>query len=307
VLELLVPILIGATVFTLALGIIPLRNIDPVRARLTQISATNAATLRELELQTPLFDRTVRPLIARLANISRRLASPSRVNKTEERLAAAGYPAGMTATDFLGLKIIIAAVLGVTAFGLIGVLGRNVLIGLVFGAVLTAIGFIGPEFWLGSRVRARQRKIIKTMPDILDILTISIRAGLGFDAALSKLVEKAQGPLSDEFKRTLAEIRLGKQRRDALRDMVDRVQVPSLTGFVGAILQAEQLGVPVARVLQVQSEQLRLERRQRAEENAAKAPIKMLFPLVGCVFPAMFIVILGPAVIVFIQHFAAVK
>jgi tight adherence protein C len=139
-------------------------------------------------------------------------------------------------------------------------------------------------------------------PDTLDLLTISVRAGLSFDGALTKITEKTTGPLADEFRRVLAEIRVGKVRRDALRDVVSRTEVPALTNFIGAIIQAEQLGVPIAKVLQVQSEQLRIERRQRAEELAAKAPIKMLFPLVGCIFPSMFIVILGPAIILIMQN-----
>ena len=140
------------------------------------------------------------------------------------------------------------------------------------------------------------------VPDTLDLLTISVRAGLGFEGALAKVVEKTKGPLSEEFSRALNEIRVGVPRRDALRDIVERTDVPALATFVGAIIQAEQLGVPIAKVLQVQSEQLRIERRQRAEEAAARAPIKMLFPLVGCIFPAMFIVILGPALILIIEN-----
>ena len=129
--------------------------------------------------------------------------------------------------------------------------------------------------------------------------------GLGFDAALGKVVEKLKGPLTEEFRRALAEIRVGKPRRDALRDIVPRTEVQALTNFIGAIIQAEQLGVSISKVLQVQSEQLRIERRQRAEEMAAKAPIKMLFPLVGCIFPSLFIVILGPAIILIIIGLSA--
>ena len=163
-------------------------------------------------------------------------------------------------------------------------------------------GYTIPEFWLGGRVKKRQKAILLMIPDTLDLLTISVRAGLGFDAALAKVVEKLKGPLSDEFRRALAEVRVGKARRDALRDIVPRTEVAPLTNFIGAIIQAEQLGVSVSKVLQVQSEQLRIERRQRAEEQAAKAPIKMLFPLVGCIFPSLFIVILGPAIILIIQN-----
>ncbi len=154
-----------------------------------------------------------------------------------------------------------------------------------------------PEIWLSRRIKKRQKHILLATPDTLDLLTISVRAGLSFDGALAKVVEKVPGPLSDEFRRALAEVRVGKARRDALRDVIGRTEVPALSNFIGAIVQAEQLGVPIAKVLQIQSEQLRIERRQRAEEMAAKAPIKMLFPLVGCIFPSMFIVILGPAII----------
>jgi tight adherence protein C len=163
-------------------------------------------------------------------------------------------------------------------------------------------GYTFPEFWLGNRIRARQRAILLQIPDALDLLTISVRAGLGFDAALGKVVEKMKGPLIDEFRRALAEVRVGKARRDALRDIIPRTEVQALTNFIGAIIQAEQLGVSISKVLQVQSEQLRIERRQRAEEMAAKAPIKMLFPLVGCIFPSLFIVILGPALILIIKN-----
>ena len=160
-----------------------------------------------------------------------------------------------------------------------------------------AIGFIGPEFWLGRRIRARSMAMVLQLPDALDLLTISVEAGLGFDAALAKVVEKMEGPLVNEFRQALAEIRMGRSRRDALRDVVTRADAQPVSNFIGAIVQAEQLGVPIAKVLQIQSQQLRIERRQRAEEAAAKAPVKMLFPMVGCIFPTIFIVILGPAIV----------
>ena len=169
--------------------------------------------------------------------------------------------------------------------------------GLLLAVAGGGIGFIAPEIWLSRRIKARRKAILLNIPDALDLLTISVRAGLGFDAALAKVVEKMTGPLIDEFQRALAELRVGKSRKEALRDIVARTQVPALTSFIGAIIQAETLGVSISKVLQVQSEQLRIERRQRAEEMAAKAPIKMLFPLVGCIFPSIFIVILGPAII----------
>jgi tight adherence protein C len=139
--------------------------------------------------------------------------------------------------------------------------------------------------------------MILQLPDALDLLTISVEAGLGFDAALAKVVEKMDGSLVMEFRQALAEIRMGRTRREALRDIVARCEAQPVANFIGAIVQAEQLGVPIAKVLQIQSQQLRIERRQRAEEAAAKAPVKMLFPMVGCIFPTIFIVILGPAIV----------
>ncbi|MDQ4034401.1 MAG: type II secretion system F family protein [Chloroflexota bacterium] len=171
------------------------------------------------------------------------------------------------------------------------------IVGLLLAVVGAAIGYIAPEFWLGRKIGARGMAMVLQLPDALDLLTISVEAGLGFDAALAKVVEKMDGPLVDEFRQALAEVRMGRVRREALRDVATRADAQPVSNFVGAIVQAEQLGVPIAKVLQIQSNQLRIERRQRAEEAAAKAPVKMLFPMVGCIFPTIFIVILGPAVV----------
>jgi tight adherence protein C len=271
---------------------------DPVQARLSQISATSGApSLEELELQLPLFDRTLRPLAQRISGMAARLTSAGYTDRIEKRIALAGHPSGMRTAEFLGLRLMSAGI----GSGLGALLGLIVIGGLPGAVVGLAAGFFGgyvfPDLWLSRRIRARQHRILMQVPDALDLLTISVRAGLGFDAALAKVVEKMDGPLPDEFRRALAEVRVGRVRREALRDVVTRTEVPALANFIGAVIQAEQLGVAISKVLQVQSEQLRIERRQRAEEMAAKAPIKMLFPLVGCIFPAMFIVLLGPAMI----------
>ncbi len=276
---------------------------DPVQARLTQLGTMQAQNLEELELQAPLFDRTLRPLAARLSGSVSRVASASFTQQTEKRLALAGNPGDLRVADWLGIKAvgaIVGAILFFALFVVPGLVHVPVPVGLAMILVGVAFGYTVPEFWLGSRVRARQKLILLQIPDALDLLTISVRAGLGFDGALAKVVEKLKGPLTDEFRRALAEIRVGKARRDALRDIVPRTEVQALSNFIGAVIQAEQLGVSISKVLQVQSEQLRIERRQRAEEMAAKAPIKMLLPLVGCIFPSLFIVILGPAIILII-------
>ena len=278
-------------------AVIGARPMDPVQARLTQLGSMQARTLEELELQQPLFERTLRPLASRLSGLAQRFASPAKVSRTEQRLTMAGNPGDLRTVDFLGLKLVIAGATGAGAFFVLFLLAHNPPFAVVAAVVGGVLGFLLPELWLSRRISKRQHQILLGVPDTLDLLTISVRAGLAFDGALGKVVEKTSGPLSMEFRRALAEIRVGKTRREALRDVVGRTEVPALTNFIGAIVQAEQLGVPIAKVLQVQSEQLRIERRQRAEEMAAKAPIKMLFPLVGCIFPSMFIVILGPAII----------
>ena len=303
------PILIAgaaaAAVALIAIGLATSTRDDPLRARLTQLGAMTATNLQELELQQPFFERTIRPLAARLSGTVARITSASFTEQTEKRLAMAGNPGDMRVSDWLGMKALASGAAFAVMFLLFGLLGGNLLLGLGLGFAGLVGGYIFPEFWLGGRVKARQKAILLELPDALDLLTISVRAGLAFDAALGKVVEKMKGPLVDEFRRALAEVRVGKARRDALRDIVPRTDVQPLSNFIGAIIQAEQLGVSISKVLQVQSEQLRIERRQRAEEQAAKAPIKMLFPLVGCIFPSLFVVILGPAIILIIVNLSA--
>ena len=290
-------VLVGGGILLLFVGLASGSPVDPVQARLTQLGSVQARNLEELELQQPFSERTLRPLIARLSKMSSRLGSASSTENAERRLAMAGNPGDLRVSDWLGVKMLVGIAIAAIAFLVFGLLIGGVVVGLFLGLVGFGIGFLIPEFWLGRRIKARQKLILRMIPDTLDLLTISVRAGLGFDGALAKVVEKLPGPLTDEFRRALAEVRVGKARRDALRDMVPRTHVQPLSNFIGAIIQAEQLGVSISKVLQVQSEQLRIERRQRAEEQAARAPIKMLFPLVGCIFPSLFIVILGPAII----------
>jgi tight adherence protein C len=284
--------------------------VDPVQARLTQLGNIQARNLEELELQQPFAERTLRPLVGRLSRVGRRLSSASSAETAEKRLALAGNPGDLRLADWMGVKMLVGIGTAVVLFVLLGVVvgggittPANLVPAFFFGLIGFFIGYLLPEFWLGRKIKSRQKVILKMIPDTLDLLTISVRAGLGFDAALAKVVEKIPGPLSEEFRRALAEVRVGKARRDALRDMVPRTNVQPLSNFIGAIIQAEQLGVSISKVLQVQSEQLRIERRQRAEEMAAKAPIKMLFPLVGCIFPSLFVVILGPAIISMVKTF----
>jgi tight adherence protein C len=305
----LLPVVIAAVaalaIILIALGLAGGSAVDPVQARLTQLGTMQARNLEEIELQQPFFDRTIRPLAGRLSDSVSRFTSASFTQTTQKRLAMAGNPGDLRVADWLGIKVVSAIVFAILFFLVFTfLLASGPGVGLLLGLAGILFGYIAPEFWLGRRVRGRQHAILLQIPDALDLLTISVRAGLGFDAALAKVVEKMNGPLTDEFRRALAEVRMGKARREALRDIVPRTEVTPLSNFIGAIIQAEQLGVSISKVLQVQSEQLRIERRQRAEEMAAKAPIKMLFPLVGCIFPSLFVVILGPAIILIIKNLA---
>ena len=266
-----------------------------------------AKNLEELELQQPFIERTLRPLARPSVGLDvaghehrRSPNAPRSGSRWPATPATCASPTGSASRPSARSS---AAIVFFFLFVVVGVLGFPFLIGLADDRRSAAASATrSPSSGSAAASSKRQKAILLMIPDTLDLLTISVRAGLGFDAALGKVVEKLKGPLSDEFRRALAEVRVGKARRDALRDIVPRTEVAPLTNFIGAIIQAEQLGVSISKVLQVQSEQLRIERRQRAEEQAAKAPIKMLFPLVGCIFPSLFIVILGPAIILIVLN-----
>jgi tight adherence protein C len=294
--EILIAIIAALAVLLITYGVAARPSEDAVQARLSQLVVA-PRSLEEMELQQPFFDRVARPLIQRLSRAGRR-QDGGMIERIDSKLEKAGYPGGLRGADWVGVKML--SLIGFAILGfLLGLLlaGGQPIVGLLFALVGAALGYIAPEFWLGRKMRARAQAMTLQLPDALDLLTISVEAGLGFDAALAKVVEKMEGPLVDEFRTALAEVRMGRSRREALRDVATRADAQPVTNFVGAIVQAEQLGVPIAKVLQIQSNQLRIERRQRAEEAAAKAPVKMLFPMVGCIFPTIFIVILGPAVV----------
>ncbi|MEO5986726.1 MAG: type II secretion system F family protein [Candidatus Limnocylindria bacterium] len=293
--EILIAILAAGAVLLITYGIAARPTEDAVQARLSQL-VVQPRTIEEMELQQSFYERIVRPVIRRMARAGRQQEG-SMLQRIDLKLERAGYPGGLRGADWVGVKLISLIAFAVVFF-LLGtfVLGSPIL-GLLMIVVGGAVGYIAPEFWLGRKAGARSLAMVLQLPDALDLLTISVEAGLGFDAALAKVVEKMEGPLVDEFRQALAEVRMGRARRDALRDVATRADAQPVSNFVGAIIQAEQLGVPIAKVLQIQSNQLRIERRQRAEEAAAKAPVKMLFPMVGCIFPTIFIVILGPAVV----------
>ena len=294
--ELIIALLAAAAVLLVTFGVAARPTEDAVQARLSQL-VVQPKSLEEMEMQQPFYERVMRPMIQRMAKAGRRQEG-GMIAKVDAKLERAGYPGGLRGADWVGVKLLSLIAFAVIAL-LLGLLLTKgaIVLAMLFAVVGAAIGYIAPEFWLGKKISARSMSMVLQLPDALDLLTISVEAGLGFDAALAKVVEKMEGPLVDEFRQALAEVRMGRTRREALRDVANRADAQPVSNFIGAIIQAEQLGVPIAKVLQIQSNQLRVERRQRAEEAAAKAPVKMLFPMVGCIFPTIFIVILGPAVV----------
>ncbi len=292
--EIVIAAIAAAAVLFITYGLSARQSKDAVQQRLEQL-IVQPTSLEELELQAPLAERVLRPLVQRLSCVVNRGDQGGLIARTDAKLERAGYPGGLRGADWMGVKVLSTIALGVGITLLMLAIGSS--LAPLFGIVGAALGYMAPEFWLGGKARKRSFEMVLQLPDALDLLTISVEAGLGFDAALAKVVEKMEGPLVEEFRQALAEVRMGRLRRDALRDVVARADAQPISNFIGAIIQAEQLGVPIAKVLQIQSQQLRIERRQRAQEAAAKAPVKMLFPMVGCIFPTIFIVILGPAIV----------
>ena len=269
----------------------------PARERRTSVRrAARYGSFRPAlgQAQRPFRERVLVPLGERLARWTLKLHPKTTVEGVSARLLAAGLGRSLSPTAFLALKsglaivgVALGAVFGGAAVGTRGVL--------FFSLILASVGFIAPDFIVSGRARARKDRIRAELPDALDLMAVSVEAGMGFDGAISKLTEHMEGPLADEFALTLSEIRIGETRSDALKKLADRTGTPELSSFVRSIIQADQLGISLGRILRVQANDSRLKRQAAAEEKAMKAPIKMLFPTVLFIFPAMFLVILGPA------------
>jgi tight adherence protein C len=295
----IVAILVGAIILVVT-GIRRAKNQqdeDPLEARLAEYSQRgDAVSLEEIELSQPFVDRVILPIIRRLGEVSSRFTPQHVLEQTRKKLELAGNPGRIDASTFMVLHFVMAGVFG----GLLLLLSLSsktfsTPVKILLVIAFTLLGYFFPDLYLRSRIDRRQKQVRKAMPDALDLLTICVEAGLGFDAAMSKVNEKWDNELSMAFGRVIREIQLGKIRRDALRDMSDRLGIAEMTSFVAAIIQSELLGVSMAKVLRIQSDQMRVKRRQRAEEEAHKAPIKMIIPLGIFVFPALMIVLLTPA------------
>ena len=284
-----------AGIFLVFLGLARPTQPDVVQTRLTTY-AVRPKTLAEIEFEQPFSERTLKPIIRRLAVLLRSRTPEKTINDIRRDLVLGGRPNNLTVNDFLGLKLAGAIVvgIGVTFFVITaGAPAPVLLIGPLGGAVL---GYFLPNLWLRSKIRKRQNEIQLSLPDVLDLLVVCVEAGMGFDSAMQKVTEKFDNALTREFAQIINEIRLGKPRREALRDMIERTQVGDVSSFISAIIQADQLGVSISRILSIQSEQMRMKRRQRAEKLAHEAPIKMLIPMALFMLPTIYLVILGPMV-----------
>ncbi|MBV6395491.1 MAG: hypothetical protein HFACDABA_01067 [Anaerolineales bacterium] len=273
---------------------------DPVLSRLAEFTERGEeVSLEKLELSQPFSERVLVPFLRRVGELSARFTPQKVVIETNRKLEMAGNPGRIDATTFLAARFIVPIFFDGFILLMSSLapdpwpLGRLLLVLLIFGL----LGFFFPQLWLTSRIQSRQHEIRKAMPDALDLLTICVEAGLSFDSAMQKVSDKWQNQLSLAFARAIREVQLGKMRREALRDMSDRLGIAEMTSFTAAIIQSEQLGVSMAKVLRIQSEQMRMKRRQRAEEEAHKAPVKMIFPMGLLIFPSILIILMTPALI----------
>jgi tight adherence protein C len=272
---------------------------DPLMARLAEFTERGEqVSLEELELSQPFTQRVLIPILRSIGEFSTRFTPQKVLEETNLKMELAGNPVRVDASTFLASRFVIAGLFGGFLILIFVIsprswsLGTTILIVLLF----TVLGFSFPQLWLQSKINGRQKEIRKAMPDALDLLTICVEAGLGFDAAMAKVSEKWENQLSVGFARAIREVQLGKTRREALRVMAERMGIPEMTSFVAAVIQSESLGVSMAKVLRIQSDQMRMKRRQYAEEEAHKAPIKMLIPMALLIFPSIMIILMVPAI-----------
>lgn len=280
---------------------VPKEDEDPLQARLAEFSQRGeAVSLDEIELSQPFAERVIYPILRRLGEISTRATPQNQLQEITRKLELSGKAGWIDAPMFFALHFIGAFVLGglcLAIFALPTVVHQELPMAILFSIIGAALGYFFPDLWLNQEIKSRQLEIRKAMPDALDLLTICVEAGLGFDAAMANVAQKWENQLSLSFARAIREMQLGKVRRDALKNMADRIDLPEMTSFVAAVIQSEQLGVSMAKVLRIQADQMRMRRRQYAEELAHQAPVKMLLPMIGFIFPSIFIVLLTPAIL----------
>ena len=300
---LLLAVVVGLGVLMMFIGLArtPSRNTaEMVQQRLSVYGGEKPLTLEEVELQRPFSERFLRPAIERLGSVMSRSTPQKARQNLMNRLDLAGRPGNLTPEDFAAVRIVAAAVMAAAGLGIGFLLGSVVylVISLAVGAIL---GFYLPVLWLKQKVDARRSQIQKGLPDAMDLLVIAVDAGLGFDAALARVTDKYKNALSDEFAKVLREVSLGRPRLEAMDEMGRSSGVEDLHNFIQAIIQSEQFGTGIGKILRIQADEMRRKRRQRAQEKAAQATLKMMLPMVGCIFPTLWIVLLGPAALILLK------
>jgi tight adherence protein C len=258
-------------------------------------------TLEEVELSRPFSERFLRPAVERLGSMLSRSTPQKAAQDLDNRLEMAGRPGNLTPADFGAVRLIAAAVMAAVGL-LLGLLMGGGLVYTVGGLVIGAgLGYYLPVLWLKQKVDARRAQIQKGLPDAMDLLVIAVDAGLGFDAALARVTDKYKNALSDMFAKVLREVSLGRPRLEAMDEMGRSSGVDDLHNFIQAIIQSEQFGTGIGKILRIQADEMRRKRRQRAQEKAAQATLKMMLPMVGCIFPTLWIVLLGPAALILLK------
>jgi tight adherence protein C len=297
--ELIAALLAAAATLLIFLGVFqPRKSMQAAAQRLSTFATAvqRPKSLEELELAQPFQERVVKPVIEYIARVLRGRTPQRTIDNLARDLVLAGNPRGMTPMYLLGLKGALAILLAGTVV-LLALLARQAFPKLVLaGAAGGVLGYFAPNLWLRDLINKRKKRLQRALPDAMDLLTISVEAGLGFDAALTQVVKRWHNTLTDEFALLLIDFQIGKARKEAWKELIRRTQVPDLTSFITAMLQNEQVGVSISTLLRTQADQMRVKRRQAAEEAARTAPVKMLIPMVFCIFPGIFVIVLGPAV-----------
>jgi tight adherence protein C len=289
-----------SSILLFIIGITMKTERDMIRDRVERFSTSGESIGAPLhpEFQASFGDRVLRPFLRQLAVLGLKFTPSGATSAIEKKMETAGHPMKMGVKEFVGAKVLCIGVFVILAYWAYSYMRANKPeYALVSGILILVVGVLLPDYVLQKVIEARQSKIRRALPDTIDLLTVSVEAGVGFDGAMARVSEKMKGPFTEELVRALEEMRLGKSRMQALRDMGARVAMIEVTTFVAALYQAEQLGVSISKVLRVQGDTMRVRRSQMARELASKLPVKMLFPLVIFIFPALFVVTLGPAVI----------
>ena len=283
-------------VFTTIWSVMPQSpsNADLVEGRLRVYETGLPMTVSEIELRQPFVDRVVRPTLKRLGHLLEQTMPEKARHQIHIMLQVAGHPGGLGTGDFIAVRYVLTGILCSLAI-VIGALAQNRVLLAIGAAIGAVIGLYAPMLWLRIRLNRRRSDIQVELPDVIDVLVVCVEAGLTFEAAMEKIVEKYDHPLADEFGRVMQEVRLGRPRLDALNDLGQRTGVEDLNNFVQAIIQSEQLGSSIGRILRIQSDEMRMKRLVTAQERGARASLKMLLPMLGCIFPTLWVILLGPA------------